>query len=265
MIITTGGKARSALIQRAKELGMLLGIKYVERKDRSIVKLMAEESMGVIVVREERILYYDPDIQGSVFFHPNSAIFRIKRLKRGEEDPFIRNAGLEKGMSLLDCTLGWASDSIVAQFVVGNYGRVVGIEGSPTIALLTKLGLEVYQDKDPEIVAAMRSVEVHEGDHLEFLKGLEDNSFDVVYFDPMFEEQILHSDGIKPLKHYALYRPITESLIEEAKRVGKHRVVLKDHWKSGRFAQFGFNVEIRKTSKFHFGVIVPGHCSETLI
>ncbi|WP_408006202.1 class I SAM-dependent methyltransferase [Pseudalkalibacillus sp. A8] len=262
MIITTGGKARSALIQRAKELGELLGIKYVERRDRSIENLMAEESKGVIVVQKERILYYDPEIEGPVFFHPNSAIFRIKRLKRGEEDPFIRNAGLEKGMTLLDCTLGWASDSIVAQYVVGNQGRVVGIEGSPTIALLTKLGLEVYQDKDPEIEAAMRNVEVHEGDHFEFLKGLEDNSFDVVYFDPMFEEKILNSDGIKPLKHYALYRSITDSLIEEAKRVAERRVVLKDHWKSDRFTQFGFDVEIRKTSKFHFGVTVPGTFQE---
>ncbi|MGP4079644.1 class I SAM-dependent methyltransferase [Pseudalkalibacillus sp. R45] len=255
MIITTGGKARSTLIQRAKQLGETLGIKYVERRDRSIEKLMEIESQGVIVVRKERILFYDSEVKEPVFFHPNSAIFRIKRLIRGEEDPFIRNARLVKGMSLLDCTIGWAADSIVAKYVVGSQGRVVGIEGSPTLAILTRLGLSIYEHDMPEIVSATRSIEVCEGDHYEILKGLDSDSFDVVYFDPMFEEKIMDADGIEPLKHFALYKPITEELIEEAKRVAKYRVVLKDHWKSPRFTQFGFDVEIRKSSKFHFGSI----------
>ncbi|WP_261134133.1 class I SAM-dependent methyltransferase [Bacillus sp. Marseille-Q3570] len=255
MIITTGGKARSTLMRRAKHLGETLGIKYVERRDRSIETLMDIKEQGVIVVRKERILYYDPDVKEPVFFHPNSAIFRIKRLIRGEEDPFIRNARLVKGMSLLDCTLGWASDSIVAKYVVGSQGMVVGIEGSPTLAMLTRLGLNVYEHEMREIVSATRSIEVCEGNHYEILKELDSDSFDVVYFDPMFEEKIVEADGIKPLKHYALYEPITEVLMEEAKRVAKQRVVLKDHWKSPRFTQFGFDVEIRKTSKFHYGVI----------
>ncbi|WP_221564773.1 class I SAM-dependent methyltransferase [Alkalihalobacillus sp. TS-13] len=255
MIITTGGKAKSTLIQRAKQLGVTLGIKYVERRDRSIETLMEIEKLGVIVVRKERILFYDPEAKEPVFFHPNSAIFRIKRLIRGEEDPFIRNARLVKGMSLLDCTLGWASDSIVAKYVVGLKGRVVGVEGSPTLSMLTRLGLSVYEHDMPEIVAATRSIEVCEGDHFETLKELDSGSFDVVYFDPMFEEKIMDANGIKPLKHYALYKPITEELIEEAKRVAKNRVVLKDHWKSPRFGQFRFDVEIRKTSNFHFGII----------
>lgn len=253
MIITTGGKAKSDLRNQAAAVGNELGIDYVDRGDRSIEKMLSLVEDGVIVVRKERFLFYSKDHPTPVFFHPNSSLFRMKRLMRGEDDPLVRNARLTEGMSLLDCTLGWASDSIVASFVVGERGSVVGIEGSPTIALLTKLGLKVYQDEHTNIVDAMQRIDVKEGNHLSILQGYETDSFDVVYFDPMFEESIVTSDGIAPLKDFAIYESISEEVIEEAKRVGKQRVILKDHWKSTRFAQFGFKVEKRKTSEFHFG------------
>ncbi|MGM7701375.1 class I SAM-dependent methyltransferase [Pseudalkalibacillus sp. Hm43] len=255
MIITTGGKAKIELKHRAKEVGNELGIPYVDRQDRSIDKMMDLVEDGIIVVRRERFLFYPKGSSSPVFFHPNSSLFRIKRLMRGEDDPLVRNARLREGMSILDCTLGWASDSIVASFVVGKNGKVVGIEGSSTIALLTTLGLKVYEDENPLIYEAMRRVEVKEGDHLDYLRQCQTDSFDVVYFDPMFEETIVTSDGIAPLKDFAVYEPISEEIIEEAKRVARERVVLKDHYKSNRFAQFGFDVEIRKTSAFHFGHI----------
>jgi hypothetical protein len=83
----------------------------------------------------------------------------------------------------------------------------------------------------------------------------EDNSFDVVYFDPMFQEQIDESNGINGIKAIALYTTLTPMAIQEAKRVAKQKVVLKDHWKSSRFEEHGFTVQKRKTSKFHYGTI----------
>ena len=43
----------------------------------------------------------------------------------------------------------------------------------------------------------------------------------------MFEETVIESDGIKGLKHFALYHDITDETIAEAKRVARKRVVLK--------------------------------------
>ena len=56
----------------------------------------------------------------------------------------------------------------------------------------------------------------------------------------MFEESILESDGIRTLTHFAVTHSLTEEIIEEAKRVARNRVVLKDHFRSLRFEQFGF-------------------------
>lgn len=256
MILSVGGKARSSLTFKAKNIAEHLQIPFVERHDRSIVEMLEiAEDHRLLIVKKERILYYENSVENPVFFHPNSAMFRIKRIRNGEDDPFIRNTQLSEGDSLLDCTLGWASDSIVASFVVKSSGKVIGIEGNETVSFLTSEGLKTFQANDHDVEKAMADVKVWHGNHLDFLKKAKTDSFDVVYFDPMFEEAIDESDGIDALKRLALHTPLSEEAIEEAKRVARRRVVMKDHWKSDRFKQFGFEVERRKTALFHFGVI----------
>ena len=46
----------------------------------------------------------------------------------------------------------------------------------------------------------------------------------------MFEETVIESDGIKGLKHFALYHDITDETIAEAKRVARNVSFLKDHF-----------------------------------
>ena len=90
---------------------------------------------------------------------------------------------------------------------------------------------------------------------LYYLQHAEANSFDIVYFDPMFQEGIEESNGINAIRKQAITSDITAEIIEEAKRVAKERVVLKDHWKSKRFQELGFTQFKRKTSLFHYGTI----------
>lgn len=130
-----------------------------------------------------------------------------------------------------------------------------GVEGNRYIAFLLEKGLRSWDSANDEMNKAMRHIEVVHGNNYEFLKKQKSSSFDVVYFDPMFDTKIEESDGIKGLRMMALYSDITKETIEEAESVAKKRIVLKDHWKSTRFDTFGFSVYRRKTSKFHFGVI----------
>jgi 16S rRNA G966 N2-methylase RsmD len=151
--------------------------------------------------------------------------------------------------------LGLGSDAIVASFAAGQQGQVVGLEGNPYLALLVKRGLKTWEDSEEKMISAMRRIEVIQADHYELLKTLPENHFDVVYFDPMFEETISESNGIKGLTHFAEGKDLSMEIINEAKRVARKRVVLKDHFRSSRFEEFGFDVLKRKTSKFHFGFI----------
>ncbi|MFZ7944194.1 hypothetical protein ACO1D1_11255 [Neobacillus sp. 19] len=101
----------------------------------------------------------------------------------------------------------------------------------------------------------MEKITVIQSKALEFLKTQQNDSVDCVYFDPMFEETILESDGIKGLGQFAIHDDLTEESIIEALRVAKKRVVLKDYYKSQRFERYGFIVNRRKSAKFHFGII----------
>lgn len=182
-------------------------------------------------------------------------MFRLKRLVKGEHDPFLEAAQLKPGMSFLDCTLGLASDSIIASFAVGEKGAVTGVEANPYLAYIVDKGLNKWTSSLKIMDQAMRKINVVSSFSTNYLQTLSDESYDVVYFDPMFEENILESDGIKALTKIAVYHDLDEELMKEAMRVARKRVVLKDHFRSSRFEKFGFHVFKRKTAKFHFGVL----------
>lgn len=255
MYITTAGRTNQTMIEKAIHYSEKWNIPYIERNKLTVKQLQDRWKDDLIVVGKERLeLYFFGELE-PFFFHPNSAMFRIKRLMKQETDPFIEACGLELGSSFLDCTFGMGSDSIVASFVTGDRGKTIGIEWNRYIALIVKEGLKTWNTNIPEINAAMNKIEVIHGDHLHMLKQFPTNSFDCVYFDPMFDEHITESNGIHVLSKVAMKTPFTTELIEEAKRVAKKRVVLKDHYKSERFSLFHFEQNVRKTSKFHYGVI----------
>lgn len=255
MIITTAGRTNDEMNNLAKQVALDLGAEYVPRKKRSVMAIMDKEEDDCIVVGKNRLELYPLGENDPFFFHPNSSMFRIKRLLKGETDPFIQAAKLETGMSILDCTLGLGSDSIVASFAVGPSGKVTGVEANPYLAYLVQRGLDTWDSGIIEMNEAMRNISVINGMSLETMTQFETDSYDCVYFDPMFEESILESDGIKGLARFAAFDGLTEEMVRHACRIAKRRVILKDHFRSTRFARFGFHVIERKTSKFHFGTI----------
>ena len=255
MFITTAGRTNQQMIENAIHKAKTLEVPYVPRKKKSISLLQEEWDSGCLVVGKERIELFEKGSTQPFFFHPNSAMFRIKRLLQGGHDPFADIAQLSKGMTVLDCTLGLSSDAIVASFLVGEEGKVIGIEGQKYLAFIVQKGLQTWDSSLESMNGAMERIEVVHSSSLDYLKNQPNESVDCVYFDPMFEESVLESDGIKALGQFAVYDDLTEELLQEANRVAKTRIILKDHYKSTRFEKYGFQVVRRKTSKFHFGVI----------
>jgi hypothetical protein len=255
MFVTTAGRTNEDMILLAKEIAEELKVNYVIRKKQSVKALQEKWDDDCIVVGKERLELFPNGEEQPFFFHPNSSMFRVKRLKEGEHDPFVEACQLKRGNYFLDCTLGLASDSIVASYIVGAEGRVVGVEGNEYLAYLVRKGLASWDSGIREMNQALTRIEVVQQMALDYLKLQLDNSFDCVYLDPMFEERITESDGIKGLSKMAVYEDITEEIIFNAKRVAINRVVLKDHYRSMRFEKYGFEVLRRKTAKFHFGII----------
>ncbi|WEG10854.1 class I SAM-dependent methyltransferase [Pullulanibacillus sp. KACC 23026] len=255
MIITTSRRVQSKFVEKAYQLSHVYGFSYRERKGLSIEAFKAAHQEDIIVVGKDGISIVPLDEETALFFHPNVAMIRAKRLLKGEKEALVSIAKLKEGMSFLDCTLGLASDSLVASLAVGPNGSVIGIEGNQLLYLLAREGLASFSSGNMTIDQAMRRITVVNCDHLSFLKKSEDRSVDVVYFDPMFETAIAASNGINSIRGQAIRSDLTKEVIEEAKRVARQRVVLKDHWKSLRFEKLGFIQHVRKTSMFHYGTI----------
>ncbi|PLT34947.1 class I SAM-dependent methyltransferase [Bacillus sp. V5-8f] len=255
MFVTTAGRTDQESIAKARHTASELKVPYIPRHKRSVAQLQKMYTGDCLVVGKDRLDLYKEMHKEPFFFHPNVAMLRIKRLLKGEEDPYVCAAGLHSGSTVLDCTLGLGSDAIVASIVTGEGGKVRGIEENPLLAYVVKRGFETYLSGIPLIDQALRRIEVLAGDSLDLLKSCDDKSFDVVYFDPMFEESIIESNGIRPLTNFAYTNELTEELFGHAKRVARKRVVMKDHFRSQRFERFNFQVNVRKTSKFHFGYI----------
>jgi 16S rRNA G966 N2-methylase RsmD len=73
----------------------------------------------------------------------------------------------------------------------------------------------------------MRRIDARHGDCREVLPQLRDGQFDVVYFDPFFEEMLDKSQSMKPLRRIGLHQPIPRETFEEARRVAARAVVIK--------------------------------------
>ncbi len=255
MIVTTIRKPKFETVNLAKITAEKLGLNFVERKDFGIDALMKMyDAENILLAKKNALVIWTSE--GILYFHPNTAHLRIKNLRQGEGDRLIEAAQIKAGDKILDCTLGLGSDAIVESFIVGNSGKVTALEINPALAEVVRFGMKNFVDDTPPVIEAMRRVKVVTANYADFLKSAADNSFDVVYFDPMFRHALNKSSGINPIRPVADHRPIDADSVREACRVARRLVVMKENSRSLEFARLGFKIaEGGKHSNISFGVI----------
>lgn len=215
--------------------------------------MQSEYDADILVAGKDRYELFRKGMDQPFFFHPNSAAFRLKRIVKGETDPLIDATQLTEGDTFLDCTLGLASDSIVASYILGENGKCTGLEADPCVAFLTKNGLTKFHTDSETLQLSMKGIEVIHTEAIAFLRTQGDCSWDVVYMDPMFHTPIEESSNFKPLRQAGVHSALTKEWMEEAFRVCKRRVVVKEKYDSPVFEQFNLERNIRPNTKFHFG------------
>jgi len=241
MIVTTSSKDER-LIEKALRFSEEYGISYRVRGEKSLAYLYATEDPQVFVVNHHRGLSYYEEGKGEAFFHPNMAFHRMRNLRQGGTDMLAAVCGLEPGMTVLDGTLGLASDALTAACIVGDGGRVIGVEKSLPLYILVREGLKFYAEREPELRDVTARMELHHADNLDFLRTSADGCCDVLYFDFMFQRPVSASFGIEVIRNYAAYDGITEDHIREAVRAAKQRVVVKTDREGHRtLAELGFD------------------------
>lgn len=254
MFVTTSRRGTEIEVAEAKAVADRLDLPYVERTGP-----LAPEAGPALVVTKERLVIETS--AGQLFFHPGMSRHRIRALEQGRNDVMIEAMGLTAGQSVLDCTLGLGADALVAAFVVGEAGRIVGVEAVPALAEVVRIGLATYQFKHAPIVEAMRRIEVVCADHGQYLSSLPDNCYDVVYFDPLFREPVRETIHMQPWRELGEQKPLTRETLREACRVAKRRVVVKERSDGQVFEELGItNVVGGKSSRIAYGVLEAASC-----
>jgi 16S rRNA (guanine1516-N2)-methyltransferase len=253
--IVTTSKAPGELAAAAESLAARLGAVYVPRENRSLDDLHAESGAGiVIVVRRDRTVCRVGE--RTFFFHPNMAKQRVSLLRLGQSDPMAEALGLRPGDHVLDATLGLGADAIVAAHVVGENGRVVATESIAVIAEIVADGLRRFTTDLAELDDAMRRVEVVGEDHLTFLRRQPEASFDIVYFDPMFETPLRSSVALSPLRALADHGRVSPEAVAEARRVARRRVAVKNNRESPVWQELGITQVVGgSSSRVAYGII----------
>lgn len=257
MWITTRHKPDKNLLRLVDDWCERLQGTYVERRNDSIQTLMSKHEMDqLLVLAEDHHRLYIKGNKQPYFFHPGMSVLRIKSILKGDNDVMVQVAELREGDSFLDCTLGLGADAITASYIVGDQGHVVGVESERVIAELTKDGLRHWHQEDvPKFDDALRRIEVVCADHLEYMRQLPSESFDVVYFDPMFRNPVKTSVGISSLRDFANSHALQKEAIDEALRVCRRKVMMKERSDSLEFQRLGFKKIVRPNASTTFGVI----------
>ncbi|WP_456397151.1 class I SAM-dependent methyltransferase [Desulfurobacterium sp.] len=226
VIVTTEKSPSLEIIREAKELARKFETSYVARRHNTIESFKKRYGKNVLVVTSEGLILHT--LKGNkLFFHPGLLKIRLLNYIKTGKEAMIEAMDLKEGDTVLDCNLGLGQDAVISAFVSGE--RVVGVEKDPVIAEIVKRGLRSYEPKGKLSVAkdAFRKVEVNVGDNREFLKGLPDNYFDIVYFSPMFIKPRWKCDVMQPFRDVAVKDFIEPETLQEAERVARKRVVIK--------------------------------------
>ncbi|WP_105123267.1 class I SAM-dependent methyltransferase [Streptococcus suis] len=246
-IVTTSLRMNQTLVLRAQEIAEQLNLDYQDRRKRSVQSILAKtEADAVLVVYQDQLVLEEKTGQ-RFFFHPDTAILRIK----SGRDPLLELLGPDK-QTVLDCTMGLASDSIV---LASAGHQVTALESSLLIHFMVSRGLKEFDSGNEAVNQAMRSIEAIWTDSLPYLKNQADKSVDVIYFDPMFSKEIKESQNLSGLAGLANAAPLSGELLAQAKRVAKEKIILKAHFRDAVFERFGFKRHVRPNQKFHYGEI----------
>ncbi|MGE5454441.1 MAG: class I SAM-dependent methyltransferase [Methylocystaceae bacterium] len=259
LIMTSSQRNEDDIEPGAVQMARELGIEVVKRNRQAIATLAkAYEVDGVIVWQDNGPVLH---LAGQkFFFHPSMAKARISMLRKDLiKDPMLTAMNLQAGDTILDCTLGLGADAIVAAFATGESGMVTGLEKNPVLAALVAYGMTHYATDMKCLAAAMQRIRVINDNHLSYLTDLPSNTFDIIYFDPMFRQPLQASSGIKPLRLLAEGSPLETEALQEAIRVAKKRVVFKERNGSPEFNRLGCEQVIGSASSpIAYGIIEAG-------
>ena len=229
LAVTTSVRPSSAIEAQARTCAAELSAPFISRFGLSLPDVHARaDAARLLIAGTDHLRLRDRLTGTEYFFHPNLFQVRASNVLRGAPDHFLEATLLAPGDTLLDCTLGFASESSLAALVIGETGNVIGLESVPELALVTRVGVQNFRLHSEVLTEALRRVQVRTADSADYLPLCPASSVDVVYFDPFFEHRLSGSEvSVSPLFLFGNPAPLRPETVAEARRVARRRVVIK--------------------------------------
>ena len=226
--VTSNKNDNKILKEQARAWAQQLQAPYVKRYENGSLDAMLEDHhLDALLISGKK----GPQLysrEGMLLYHPGLGKVRWQRVvQRHENDNFLTALDIRPGQCVLDCTVGLAADALLASHAVGETGKVFGLEASLPLWFLTSQGIMSYKSKFPEMVQDLKRIKIVHAEASEYLKVLPKNSFDAVYFDPMFRQPVRKSSEMVPLRPLAFHEPLTLEMVELALNVAP-RIIVKE-------------------------------------
>ncbi len=239
-IVSTKKKPSLEDIKRAKEISKALNLPYFKRGKLTIEKLFKKvkeifktDKVRLLLVENQNLKLITPN-KKELFFHPGLLKIRFLNILKKEkqnidsnDDLFYKVLDLKEGDLVLDCNLGLCQDALLCAYKTKN--TVIGLEIDKVIALVVRDGLKKYNFTGKMKIFNKLKENLYTIciDNKKYLETAKDNSFDVVYFSPMFINPKWECSQMMPLREIAIKSFPDKETLENAKRVARKRVVIK--------------------------------------
>jgi hypothetical protein len=229
LAVTTSMKPSETLLEDATQLAAELNVPIFTRRTVTLTRIFEEtNAVRLLVVGPDRWTLHDHKANVEYFYHPNMIQVRWQNLDHGDRDLFAEATQLKSGDSILDCTVGFAAEAIIASRLVGASGLIIGLESVAELAAITRNGVASFKMQSKGIQEAMRRVNIVTADYRDYLPKCATSSIDVVYFDPFFPSRMPGSENsVGPLHHFGNASPLCAQSVTEARRVARRRVIIK--------------------------------------
>ena len=155
-------------------------------------------------------------------WHLGLAKSRICAANQGSPDYLLQSLQPRPGELYFDANLGMAHDALL---VASRGASVVAMELDPIVHAITTSGLKSLHHAGDTLASTARRVETLAGDHTDYLRHCETDSFDGVLFSPMFVAPEFRANDLEGLREIAHADWLHPDALSEARRISRKVVV----------------------------------------
>lgn len=222
--ITTSPRPTDQILHHAARLAEEMELTLSPRSGSSM-KRLAHRFPGagwLVTGPGESLTCLTPEGQ-RMRWHLGLAKSRIAAANKGRPDYLLQSLQPAPGERYFDATLGMAHDALL---VASRGASIVAMELDPIVHAITTSGLKALSQAGDALSAAASRVETRTGDHTDFLRHCETDSFDGVFFSPMFMAPNFRANDLEGLREIAHADWLHPDALSEARRISR-KVVLK--------------------------------------